>query len=258
MYFFFTKVVQELLWPLNWAMGGLAAALALLSKGRERAARGAMIFALASLLVPSFPFVARWLRRPLENAYPSRPIADYPTADAIVVLGGSVSGRLPPRHEPEEIAGSRLLPAARLYRLKKAPIVVASSGYLYDDESSGMRADADDMKEILVAMGIPAEAIVTERESRTTRENAQATARLLRERGGKRVLLVTTAFHIRRAVEWFRKESLDVVPVPVAREAVGHGWGINDILPSAAALANSTVSLKEYYGWLAALVHLTQ
>ena len=66
----------------------------------------------------------------------------------------------------------------------------------------------------LIVEGVPREAIVAEWRSHSTRENAIETAKLIQDMPGKKVLL-TSDFHIYRAVRVFRKLGVDVTPMPV-------------------------------------------
>jgi uncharacterized SAM-binding protein YcdF (DUF218 family) len=100
-------------------------------------------------------------------------------ADVIVVLGGGSHER------PER--------AAELFKEHAAPRIIISG--LGDYEINRRR---------LIAAGVPANAIELETQSRTTRENAQFTVKLLREQKQKRVILVTSWYHSRRAVACFR------------------------------------------------------
>jgi len=100
-------------------------------------------------------------------------------ADVIVVLGGGS------RERPER--------AAELFKEHAAPRIIISG--LGDYEINRRR---------LIAAGVPANAIELETQSRTTRENAQFTVKLLREQKQKRVILVTSWYHSRRAVACFR------------------------------------------------------
>jgi uncharacterized SAM-binding protein YcdF (DUF218 family) len=100
-------------------------------------------------------------------------------ADVIVVLGGGSHER------PER--------AAELFKEHAAPRIIISG--LGDYEINRQR---------LIAAGVPANAIELETQSRTTRENAQFTVKLLREQKQKRVILVTSWYHSRRAVACFR------------------------------------------------------
>jgi uncharacterized SAM-binding protein YcdF (DUF218 family) len=99
--------------------------------------------------------------------------------DVIVMLGGG-------SHERSERA-------AELFKEHAAPRIIISG--LGDYEINRRR---------LMAAGVPANAIELETQSRTTRENAQFTVKLLREQKQKRVILVTSWYHSRRAVACFR------------------------------------------------------
>lgn len=107
------------------------------------------------------------------------------TADAIVLLGGEPQGR------PME--------AARLYHLGVAPrVVVVGTG----DNASNRR--------ILSRAGVPSEAILIEPSSSSTLENATFVRPMLERAGIRRVLLVTSSFHARRALATFQQRIPDV------------------------------------------------
>jgi uncharacterized SAM-binding protein YcdF (DUF218 family) len=70
------------------------------------------------------------------------------------------------------------------------------------------------IENFLIMEGVPREAIVAEWHSTTTRENGVETARLIKDMPGKKVLL-TSDFHMFRAIRVFRKLGLDVTPMPL-------------------------------------------
>ncbi len=112
------------------------------------------------------------------------------------------------------------------------------------------RTEAQDMKDLLVEYGVPDEAILVEPKSRTTIENAQRTAELLRPKGIKEILLVTSAFHLRRATTLFETAGFKVTPVPTSHEiTVGEGKEFH-FSPKASGLARSSLYLKEHFGRL--------
>jgi len=100
-------------------------------------------------------------------------------ADAIVVLGGEVLYR-PPR-------------TLELYQEGAAPQILVSG-----------LGDCEEYRTLLVGKGVPQSAIQLECRSRTTRENAQFSVPLLRALGARRVIIVTSWFHSRRALHCFR------------------------------------------------------
>jgi uncharacterized SAM-binding protein YcdF (DUF218 family) len=100
--------------------------------------------------------------------------------------------------------------AAETYRLRGASLAVACGG-----RSWGGLVEADDLARMLREGGVPAEAIVRERCSLDTRDNARFAAALLGRRGIGRVVLVTCTWHLPRAERAFRAEGLEVEGVGV-------------------------------------------
>ncbi|MGD0546286.1 MAG: YdcF family protein [Terracidiphilus sp.] len=102
----------------------------------------------------------------------------------------------------------------------------------------------------LIALGIPRDAIVSERRSTSTRENALETARLLEDLPGKRVLL-TSDFHIFRASRAFRKAGIEAAPmaVPDALHAAEH-W--NGRFSAFEVMLTETIKIAYYelHGWI--------
>jgi uncharacterized SAM-binding protein YcdF (DUF218 family) len=102
-----------------------------------------------------------------------------PHADLVVMLGGG-SGERPTR-------------AAELYRSNAAPRILVS-GF----------GDAEGNRLLLMHRGVPSSAIILENKSKNTRENAQFSVALLRAAGARRVIVVTTWYHSRRAIKCFQ------------------------------------------------------
>jgi uncharacterized SAM-binding protein YcdF (DUF218 family) len=248
MLFYAGKFVQFLVSPLNLSIGLSLLALAL---GRRRpGARNLLVFAGVALLWGSSTnFAAYWLMRGLERQYPILPAAQFPSADAIVLLGGTVYPVEPPRVEAEEMSGSRAVRAARLFHAGKAPKILCAGGVPYEPSPGVVRNEAVDMRELLQDLGVPASAVVLEENSRNTAENAMYAARILKESGNSSVLLVTSAFHMPRAVALFEKEGLQVVPAPSDVRATGDPWRLARLLPTPEALKLTTLAVNEYVGY---------
>ncbi|QBS43817.1 YdcF family protein [Nocardia sp. CS682] len=128
-----------------------------------------------------------------------------PGMDAIVVHGsGLVGARVPP------LLANRLDRAIEVYRAELAagrrPLLITSGGKGSDEAVS----EASAMASYLVDNGVPADAVVQEDRSTTTRENLLFTKRLLGERGeSTRMVLVTSNFHILRTAILARRLDLD-------------------------------------------------
>ena len=242
------KLLQDLfLAPVGWVLWLLVATFYFYDRDKAHRAKGLIVAAFVVLYLFSTNLAAKILGRPLEQAYPAKAMADYPASQAIVVLGGSTYGLTPPRTEVEEVGGARVLGAARLFKLQKAPIIVVTSGDPYLVKDGVARRESDDMQELLIEYGVPREAVLTEGNSRTTKENAKNTADLLRTRGVLEILLVTSAYHIPRATRLFEKAGFKVIPVPTSWE-VTDSLSAQDFFPKASNLSRSTMYFKEYFG----------
>ena len=121
--------------------------------------------------------------------------------DAIVVLGAQVL----PSGEPNTQLQWRLDAALRAFEQKQVPIV--TTGAQGRDEPV---PEAEAMKSYLTRHGVPAEMILTDPDSFNTRENLRNAAKLLREAGEvRKVLLVTSDYHLPRAMALANDEGLE-------------------------------------------------
>ncbi|MGB3240414.1 MAG: YdcF family protein, partial [Geitlerinemataceae cyanobacterium] len=161
---------------------------------------------------------------------------------------------LPPRPWVEvNEAGDRLLYGAKLYRQRKAPVVIVSGGRL-DWKRTGA-SESEDMAEILQTMGVPATAILQDPTSLNTRENAVNVKRILEEKGIRQILLVTSALHMPRSVLIFQRLGIDPIPAPTdfltdEGSETSESWQdiVLGLFPDADRLYLSTRTLKEYIG----------
>lgn len=238
------KIVTSLALPLGTVFVlGLAALLALV--GKRRRLGGALIgIAFLWLWMCSTPVAGVLLIGPLVGQFPPQRIEELPNADAIVVLGGAVlpvTDSRPFTHI--HTTADRTWHAARLFHAGKAPIVVASGGLVWPVPH--LNSAAESMRELLEALGVPKAAIVLEEESRNTRQNAMHTARLATERGIQTVLLVTSPWHMPRAVATFRAAGLPVTPAPSDFARGPMRGDLRAYMPSAAALSTNTKAMRE-------------
>jgi len=192
--------------------------------------------ALSLLLIT--PYTVALLAQPLETALPPDSAA-IRRAEAIVVLAG---GRI--RNAPEyggdtlnPLTAERLRYGARLARASGLPVLLSGGA------PSGGTAEALLMRDALERdFGLRAQ--WTESVSRDTAENASFSARILRDEGVRRVLLVTHALHMTRAQSEFEANGLQVIPAPTGFvNRKGGGDTFFGAMPSAGTA---------YAGWLAA------
>lgn len=245
---FLYKIATWLVLPFSLA--GLAL-LAVLLTGRVRGwGRIAVALAFLALWGGGCRWTSENLVWSLERF--SRPPAPGVGADAIVVLGGCMQQALPPRRAVEiSDAGDRVLEAARLWREGRAPRLVVTGGPW--DASQHPYSEASAMAELLEFLGVPAEVILQESRSRTTRENALEVKGVLEPLGVRRILLVTSALHMARAVALFRAQGFEVIPAPtdfVVAEIGRRSFQLEvlTLLPNVDSLSLTTRALHEWMG----------
>jgi uncharacterized SAM-binding protein YcdF (DUF218 family) len=256
MFIYLSKFVPPFIYPLGLACLLILAGLLLYRRLRWQ--RASLILALALLLVGGNRWVASELMRSLEWRY--LPPKDIPPVEVIVVLGGGTLSATYPRPTVEvNGAGDRLLYAAWLYHHGKAPYLLLSGGSI--DWLSDQPSSADDMATLLEQLGVPRSAMWLETQSRNTYENALYSREILQAKGIQRVILVTSAWHMPRAVGVFERIGLQVIPAPtdftITRDDSSSGQptlalkSLMDLLPSVENLSNTSKAMKEYLGILA-------
>jgi uncharacterized SAM-binding protein YcdF (DUF218 family) len=243
------KLTQALIAPMHLVFAILLVAW-LLSRRRPRLARTLLGLGLTILYLASAPWSSRYLLSTLERQYPISASTELPPADAIVVLGGTTHPVESPRIEAEEINGARVQRAARLFHAKKAPKIIVSGGVVYRATSGLTRTEADDMAELLEMMGVPAEAILREGGSRNTFENAANTIGILEAMQCRQVLLVTSAFHMPRAMALFGRSKLILLPAPSDPRSTGANDEWRDFFPGPDGLKLTTFAINEWVGIL--------
>jgi len=189
------------------------------------------------------------LARTLSDRY--RPLAtadEARGAQAIVVLGsGSVNLRAAGRQLSSVTmdAGLRVLEAARLFDLLKGPLVIASGGITERDDGAAPESAA--LQRSLIDLGVRADRILLESESKNTRDEVLIIKRMLAEHGLTNFVLVTSPLHMRRSMLAFEQQGLHPIPSP-SPLAPDRAAGRSALLPSGLWL---TISDAVLYEWLA-------
>lgn len=229
--------------PLSQSL--LLLLLALLAWRWRRLAVGLVLIAFTWLYVTSTALFADLVMGPLEDAYRPKAMAVVPRADAIVVLGGATTGDMHfSRLGDLNQAADRLVHGLALYKAGKAPLILLSGG-----SQPGDRAESEIMYEHLELMGVPGRVMLRERASRDTRENATFSAAILKGKGVKTIHLVTSTFHMRRAVPLFQRQGFEVIPAPTDFQRLAGTPIVPRWLPTVADLERSTFALREYVGY---------
>lgn len=243
--------VLALMEPLGFVWGVLIVLTVALAIKRQRG------FAVCTALLAIIIFVFGSTGFPgslvqnLERPYAGVKLAELPNADAIVVLGG---GSEPSRYEAGGLhlsfSGDRILMGLELARMGKAgTLVVSGSGALLDGQK---RVEGDLVRDWLTQRKLVDLPVLSLGHRSDTHDEAVHIHALAREHGWKRVLLVTSAFHMRRAVAVFGSTGVEVIPVPcnflteISLPSAPPGIGV----PRAGNLHKASIWLHEQIGWL--------
>ena len=248
---FINKLVGFVANPLSLGMLLVAAALAMACFRRRRLAQWTLGAALAWFWFWAMPIVGGWLALPLEKDYPVQLAEEMPNADAIVLLGGGVWGTTNYPYAMLKDGADRAWHAARLWKTGKAPIIIPSN----------VDAELCDVK-LLVDLGVPREAVVLENKAVNTEENAKFIREILSrvEHGERvdgrrtRVLLVTSACHMKRSLYMFEKYAPEIECIPAATDYQALPWKdlpfrLRSLLPDIGALARNNAFIHEYIGY---------
>lgn len=243
--YLFSKLAIAFISPLGLALLLIAFDLLLMVLDRRRLASVLVGLGWLWLLIWSLPVASVALRMALESDYPIVTVDALPQAPAIVVLGGAI--KPPDRRQALPMLGGssdRVWHAARLYHAGKAPLMLLSGG---SDPAVSTMSEARAMQWFLRDLGVPDQVMLLEEVSRTTQENAAFSATILKRQGIDRVLLVTSAMHMRRAVAHFAAQGIEVVPAAADYET-GPVSDWQRWLPDAGALNDSGRAMKEWLG----------
>ena len=213
-------------------LGGLAM--------RWRNGRKVAIAGIVGLILISWPPVDWLLAQPLVARYPMQPFVPPPNLQAVVVLSSTLrpAERQRPYPLPDMETFDRCAQAAWIYRQYGPLPVVACQG--------SQKVYAEVMRDLLRRAGVADDMIWTERQSRSTHENAVFGGRILRAHGIERIALVVDAQSMPRAAACFRKEGFDVTPAPVEMRSWGP-WQ-QEVLPNWRAVRRNEITLHEMLG----------
>ena len=248
--FIISKLVGALVRPESWLIIGMGLGLLALLCRRLRIAGFVLGLTFsATLLLAIFP-LGELLLQPLETRYPANPALER--VDGIIVLGG---GEDPAKsafwNQPQLREGAERYTAALelARRFPQAQVLFAGGkGQLRDLDGGGV-SEGSVAQAFFEAQGLQPSRLLLEQSSRNTSENAQNSFALAQPQPGQTWVLVTSAFHLQRAMHSFSKAGWSgLVPYPVdyrsGKFVDGIGWALADNL----RVLNT--ALTEYVGLL--------
>ena len=192
---------------------------------------------------------ASWLMSITEAAPTPAAVESHDPFRAVVVLGGGASLRANGIAELGE-DGERIFSAAQLWHNGKAPFVVCTGS-----SADGIGHPSQVGRQLLQSVGVPASAI-TEVPGLNTTGELQHLKELLKNPPALwpatgRIGLVTSAFHLPRAMRLARTQGLEFTPLPCAfRVSADQPFSARDFVPGGGALRQTELAAKEWLAWL--------
>lgn len=246
MFFALSKILWWLAAPANLLFLLLAAGVLLLWtrwRGLGRNLAGVAMLLIAAVTV--LP-VGSWMMQQLEDRFPA--VSALPAqVDGIVVLGGAVNPWMTAERGQVALGdhGDRLTEFAGLARRYPDARLVftGGTGYLTRQDLK----EADLLSPLWQQIGVDERRILYENQSRNTHENAVLTLPIARPQPGETWVLITSAFHMPRAVGCFRRAGWKVLPYPVDYKT-GRSFAFDLSLNPAGRLMSLNAAAHEWLG----------
>ena len=198
------------------------------------------------LLLSSLPVTAQFIWQDLEKHYPPKALSEFGSYDAVVVLSGMLSpfehsGTLHVEWEDPDrfFAGIDVLKSGR------APILIFTRGKM---PWSNLPDEGELLKAKAVELGINESQILLSDTVANTADEATAVAQLMKMHQIKRILLITSSFHMPRAKLLFDKQGIDSVPFAIDFKSTGQTLSWLSFLPSASGFSRTSEGIREYIG----------
>lgn len=243
--FVLQKIFNYIIFPPSVYILILTAALILLRRHRNKAVL-LIITDIVLMYALSIEPVKNLVLAPLENYTPPLTAESAKGAALIVILGGGTIQNSPEEGEDGSLTGDSYkrafygLRIAEKYRLP----VLYSGGKLYEGED---KSEAEIAVRLLSKYSHSRISLYKETESRTTFENAE----YVREKfNTRKVILVTSAYHMKRSLFIFRKAGIDCVPAPTDYKIDSWSFNITSWIPKSYEMDCIYKGLKEYIGIL--------
>ena len=225
MLYILSKLLDGFTSPINWILGLLR--LAIFFK-KKKIRTWLICVALASSLI--FTNIPLYIEACRAWSAPYRtPLDTTVVYDLAIVLGGSTSYSNEWGQIDYSDSGDRMTEAIRLYRngrIKKMLVSGDQAINIYKGKSY-----APYFLSYMDQMGVKREDIILEQKARTTRENILRINEIISNYNHPKILLITSGWHLRRAMKGFKSSGLNLVPygVDVPSRNEMHGW--NEWLP---------------------------
>ena len=247
----FIRYFSPLSEPIGWLWLGLLATAIGMAWRRKWRHAGMMLAPVVFLSVIGSESFSPWLMASLERPYVRPKQQELPEGDVVVMLGGS--------HRPSQNdlfgfemsdASDRALTALELMRQKKGKALVLGGSTLGNREQELYMGSL--LQTWIKAWGLTDRPVYFLQRANDTRAEALRVKELARQHGWRRIVLVTSAYHLRRSEAVFKSAGLNVLPVGCDFQAVG----VRDVerawspFPRLDYIRQLHLYMHEQVGWL--------
>jgi uncharacterized SAM-binding protein YcdF (DUF218 family) len=247
--FVISKLFTFVLFPFTWVVVLLI--WALLTKNPKRKQRILVIDAIVLYLF-SAPLLLGQFQHLWD--YDRTSINTSTSYSCVIVLGGYASENKGTQQGYFNSAADRFIQGIELYTTGKAKHILLTGGNS-SIMPDGFR-EATWVSNEVKKLNIPDSAVIQENQSRNTLEDASFSKKILEQQHlTPPYLLVTSAFHMRRALLIFKKAGINVVPYPAAFSGDGSHVSIDSFIPDGGTLSGWGTYTKELVGYVVAWLH---
>ena len=248
------KILAPLFSPLSICVELMILGLVLLVFSRKQKT-GKVLVALGMvvLVLCSYEGVSGRILQTLESQYPQLNLAQVTSQEDdgrairfvkwVVVLAGGVVGdpTLPIQLQISHHSRVRLMEGIRLHRLLPGSKIILTGGIGFDGPP-----EATTLSRVAQELGVAKSDMVLEVESRDTKDHPLYVRHLVKD---EPFILVTSAFHMPRAMKLFVKQGLAPIPAPAGPwKPAKEFWSPGNLFPSASGLRLAELAYHEYMG----------
>jgi uncharacterized SAM-binding protein YcdF (DUF218 family) len=241
MFFILSKIFTSLIFPLSWVMIILLWRALARSEKRKK---DLLITAITIFLI----FSNIWIISAFAKIWDIAPVQLSGKKYSCGILLGGFTSYDDKDNGYFNTASDRFIQAVKLYQQGIIEHILISGGN--GNLVASKFRESEWAKGQLLALGIPTTAILVENNSRSTLENAEFSKKVLDSASLQPpYVLVTSAFHMRRAAWIFIKEGMDIVPFPSNYLVNGNDFSLVDIIPQIHAMDLWSYYIKEIIGY---------
>ncbi|MFQ3576539.1 MAG: YdcF family protein [Cytophagales bacterium] len=247
MFFFLSKTINALIFPTTWLF-----VLLLWSLFKPKLRKKLLITSVILLLVYGNYAIANFCIKCWEGEATN--VDNLEKHDLAVVLTGVTTESKDSNRVFFSRGADRITHAFQLWSLGKVEKILITGGKGGIIENEHEREEALKLKDFLLMCGMPDSLIITESKAKNTYENAKFTKELIDilEIKPRKILLITSAFHMKRSLACFKKQGLEVTPFSVDFYANNHVHLEKYLpFPSTEAMSKFDLLLKEVFGFMA-------